>query len=104
MNAYAWPVPERTEGMVAARPGRCANHPSVPGVGTCEVCGRPLCVACAVPVRGRLIGPECLPTILEDIAVPPPPPAPVRPHWDTLAMAGTLATLTAVVRARRLVD
>ena len=26
----------------------------------CDGCGRPLCLACAVPVRGRVLGSECL--------------------------------------------
>ena len=33
---------------------RCATHPSRNTVGICDVCGRPLCVECAVPVRGRV--------------------------------------------------
>ena len=76
------------EGQTAARPGRCANHPAVALVGTCEVCGRPLCIACAVPVRGRLIGPECLSEILEDVLSPQSLPHPVRPTGDRLALLG----------------
>ena len=45
---------------------RCATHPSRLTVGTCDVCGRPLCVECAVPVRGRVLGPECLSEVLGD--------------------------------------
>ena len=79
------PEPEELTGV---RPGRCVNHPAVALVGTCEVCGWALCIACAVPVRGRLIGPECLSTILEDV----PPPQPVlpsgRPSGDFLALIG----------------
>ena len=42
---------------------------------SCNVCGRPLCVTCAVPVRGRVLGAECLPEILgeEAPAVTPRP-------------------------------
>jgi hypothetical protein len=29
-------------------------------VASCDDCGRPLCLSCAVPVRGRVLGPECL--------------------------------------------
>ena len=39
---------------------RCDLHPRVPSVGRCDGCGRPLCLSCAIPVRGRLLGHECL--------------------------------------------
>lgn len=53
---------------------RCATHPSRLTVGTCDVCGRPLCVECAVPVRGRVLGAECLSEVLgNDIPVASPP-------------------------------
>lgn len=43
---------------------RCAEHPGRRAVGACEACGRPLCVACAVPVRGRVVGVECVASVL----------------------------------------
>ena len=52
------------------------------------MCGRALCITCAVPVRGRLIGPECLPKILEDIPSPQPVAAATRPSGDLLALVG----------------
>lgn len=39
---------------------RCTVHPGNPSVARCDGCGRPLCLACAVPVRGRVLGSECL--------------------------------------------
>jgi hypothetical protein len=39
---------------------RCDLHPASPSVAQCGSCGRPLCLACAVPVRGRVLGVECL--------------------------------------------
>lgn len=55
---------------------RCATHPTRATAATCEVCGRPLCVECAVPVRGRVIGVECLSEMLgEEVALAAPPPA-----------------------------
>jgi hypothetical protein len=39
---------------------RCDLHPRVPSVGRCDGCGRFLCLSCATPVRGRLLGQECL--------------------------------------------
>ena len=56
---------------------RCATHPSRLTVGTCDVCGRPLCVECAVPVRGRVLGPECLSEVLGDDIPATPAPASV---------------------------
>jgi uncharacterized membrane protein YgdD (TMEM256/DUF423 family) len=53
---------------------RCATHPSRLTVGTCDVCGRPLCVECAVPVRGRVLGAECLSEMLgDDVSASTPP-------------------------------
>ena len=53
---------------------RCATHPSRLTVGICDVCGRPLCVECAVPVKGRVLGAECLSEVLgNDIPASAPP-------------------------------
>jgi hypothetical protein len=52
------------------------------------VCGRGLCLACAVPVRGRLIGPECLASVLQDVPAPPRPSAPVPRNGLQVAAAG----------------
>ena len=41
--------------------GRCETHPGAPAVAACDGCGRALCIVCAVPVRGRVLGHECLP-------------------------------------------
>ena len=56
---------EQTE-QPKARPGRCANHPEVAEAGRCFVCARPLCLSCAIAFRGRVLGPECLATVLDD--------------------------------------
>jgi hypothetical protein len=40
---------------------RCEEHPGSPSVARCARCGRTLCIACAVPVRGTVLGPECRP-------------------------------------------
>ncbi len=57
---------------------RCATHPSRLTVGRCDVCGRPLCVECAVPVRGRVLGAECLPEVLGSDLPATEPPRPWR--------------------------
>ena len=41
---------------------RCHEHPGVAAIATCEGCGRPVCLTCAVPVRGAAYGIECLPS------------------------------------------
>lgn len=38
----------------------------------CDECGRPMCLACAIPVRGRTLGVECLATALGPDAPTPP--------------------------------
>ncbi|MGZ6545755.1 MAG: hypothetical protein ACXVEI_10620 [Actinomycetota bacterium] len=57
---------------------RCATHPSRLTVGTCDVCGRPLCIECAVPVKGRVLGPECLSEVLGNDIPASTPPRPWR--------------------------
>jgi hypothetical protein len=57
-------------------------------IGKCEVCGRALCLTCAVPVRGAVIGRECVPTVLEDAPPPVPAPLPALPGGEGLAIAG----------------
>jgi hypothetical protein len=46
------------------RAERCDLHPVRPAVARCAGCGRPLCLACAIPVRGSVLGSECLPSPL----------------------------------------
>ena len=73
---------------------RCEIHPLRASVGSCERCGRGLCVSCAVPVRGVVLGPECLADVLGDAE---PAPAPARRIPDPLALAVGIALLIAVV-------
>ncbi len=55
--------------------GRCEDHPGRPAVGRCEACGKLLCIGCAIPVRGQVLGPECVaevlgPEVAADAALP----------------------------------
>lgn len=87
-------MPEAAEGQIQVRPGRCAIHPDSAKVGDCQVCGRPLCLACAIPVRGRLIGPECVASVVTDAPPLEAPAIPVTPRGDRLALVGfSLAVL-----------
>jgi len=68
----------------------CTLHPDQPAEGRCERCGRPACLACAIPVRGQLV---CREDALEEIgaleeAAAPPPPA--RPGSRERVAAGLL--------------
>jgi len=83
-------VPEirATPPSSSVRAGRCASHPGAPSIGPCDLCGRSLCVTCAVPVRGALIGPECLSTVLDEVPGDPTP-LPLEPRrGDRVAIAG----------------
>ena len=78
------------------RKGRCATHPGEDSVAVCDVCGRALCIACAVPVRGSVVGQECLAEVLEDppeMTVSAGRPSPAR----ALVAAGLGLTLAASI-------
>jgi hypothetical protein len=47
-----------------------------------------LCLACAVPVRGRVIGPECLSKVLVDAPVLPHVPVPMPASGGRLELVG----------------
>jgi hypothetical protein len=81
-------VRDLQEGQTQARPGRCATHPAAASVGSCEVCGRSLCVACAVPVRGAIVGRECLAAVLDDAPPPERITNPIRPRGGRVALVG----------------
>jgi hypothetical protein len=81
-------VRDLQEGQTQARPGRCATHPGAASVGSCDVCGRSLCVSCATPVRGTLVGRECLAAVLEDAAAADSLPTPTQPRGGRLVLAG----------------
>ncbi len=66
---------------------RCDQHPTRSSVARCEGCGRALCLPCAVPVRGRVLGVECLPEPLG------------RPGGEPVRRARPLPTTNALVGA-----
>jgi hypothetical protein len=51
---------------------RCHLHAGAVAVDRCEECGRSVCLACAVPVRGRVVGLECLPADVRIGGIPEP--------------------------------
>ena len=74
---------------------RCEVHPGRVAAAHCASCGRPICVRCAVPVRGRVLGPECLRDALGDEA--PPEPAPNRERRPAAEVVAGAAFCAAVV-------
>jgi hypothetical protein len=88
------PEPDKTARREpASRKGRCATHPGEVSVASCDVCGRALCIACAVPVRGSVVGQECLAQVVED--PPPAPPATGSPSWTRGLLVGGFALTVA---------
>jgi hypothetical protein len=79
----------------AAVHDRCVHHPSRTAIARCSACDEPVCLTCAVPVRGRVLGPECLATELGDpaISTPPEPDRSVAGSW--VALSGAVLALLA---------
>lgn len=76
---------------------RCIHHPGKAAVARCSACAEPICLACAVPVRRRVIGPECLAAELGDPALtaPPDPEPAVAGSW--VAVAGAVLAVVATI-------
>ncbi len=68
---------------------RCQLHPGSPTIAPCDGCGRGLCLECAIPVRGQVVGSECLASVLPDPpALADPAPEPLRRSLqDRVALA-----------------
>jgi len=69
---------------VETKRGPCAVHEDRPAIGVCASCGRRVCLACAIPFRGRVLCEECAARELGDPAPPPRPPA-RRPRTELAA-------------------
>src|SRR5205807_4473721 len=63
-------------------------HPGNGSVAVCHSCGRPLCLTCAIPVRGEVFGTECLAEVLGPEPVGPPRTIPPRPRDVPLDLVG----------------
>src|SRR3954447_14280890 len=79
--------------------GRCSVHQGSVAVAVCDGCGRRMCLACAVPVRGGTVGAECLATVLGPDAPAAEPVARRRPGDVAFLLAGVgfLAATAATV-------
>jgi hypothetical protein len=78
---------------------RCAHHVGRAAVARCDACDEPVCIGCAVPVRGRVVGPGCVADELGDPAlVTPPETGRGRSWWAAagalVAVLGTVAPWT----------
>jgi hypothetical protein len=86
----------RADGSEAATHERCVHHPSRAAVARCSACEEPVCLSCAVPVRGRVLGPECLAELGDPVlTTPPEPDRAVAGSWA--AVAGAVVALLATV-------
>jgi hypothetical protein len=86
-----------TDAAEAAVHERCNHHPSRTAVARCSACDEPVCLVCAVPVRGRVLGPGCLADELGDpaISTPPEPDRAVAGSW--VGFSGAVLALLATV-------
>ena len=75
---------------------RCDQHPTRSAVARCAGCGRPLCLPCAIPVRGKVLGVECLPEPLGGRATPARG-APSSSPLDLVAGAALALSLVATL-------
>lgn len=89
-------APSDTDGRADPH-DRCRHHPGRAAVARCAACGDPVCLSCAVPVRGRVLGPGCVAEELGDPALTMPPEPDVSVHGAAWALAGALLALLATV-------
>lgn len=87
-------VPARADGSEAPAHERCVHHPSRAAVALCSSCEEPVCLSCAVPVRGRVLGPECLGELGDPALTTPPEPDRAISGART-AVAGAVVALLA---------
>jgi hypothetical protein len=87
--------PADSEDRDDATHDRCIHHPSKAAIARCDACEEPVCVTCAVPVRGRVLGPECLGAELGEPAITtaPEPDRALAGSWA--AVAGAVLALVA---------
>jgi hypothetical protein len=76
---------------------RCRHHPGRAAVARCSACGDPVCLACAVPVRGRVLGPGCVTEELGDPALAVPLEADVSVPGAAWTVVGGAVALLATV-------
>ncbi len=88
---------ESAEAPVAVTHERCVHHPSRAAVARCSACEEPICLPCAVPVRGRVIGPECLAAELGDPQLTIPLGTVTAAPRPMVAVAGAVVAAVATI-------
>jgi hypothetical protein len=85
------------DGREATLHERCIHHPGRAAVARCSACEEPVCMMCAVPVRGRVLGPECLAAELGDPAITtsPEPDRALPGSWAAVGGAALALLATA---------
>jgi hypothetical protein len=78
---------------VQDKASKCSNHPGTAAVAECAECGAALCLNCSVPVRGKVLGAECLP---EELRGELPAPQATRRDRVRFAWTGVGATIAVV--------
>ena len=89
-------APSETDGRADPH-DRCRHHPGRAAVARCSVCGDPVCLSCAVPVRGRILGPGCVAEELGDPALTMPPEPDAAVPGATWSVVGSALALLATV-------
>ena len=74
---------------------RCAHHPGRPAIARCDRCEEAVCLSCAIPVRGRVLGPGCVAAELGDPELTPSRETERGAWW--VAVAGALVALAGTV-------
>jgi hypothetical protein len=87
------PADAEADGRAPIAHERCAHHSARQAVARCDACELPVCLACAVPVRGRVLGPECLAAELGDPALVAPPEPDDHPRGSWAVIAGAVAAV-----------
>ncbi|MGH2640748.1 MAG: hypothetical protein ACRDGO_03510 [Actinomycetota bacterium] len=99
----ATPAPAKDETTASAEASgaltheRCVHHPGRGAVARCSSCEEPICLPCAVPVRGRVIGPECLAEELGDPGLTAPPEEVTAVPRSRAVLAGAVLAVVATI-------
>jgi hypothetical protein len=75
---------------------KCAVHPEQDATGYCRNCGKPMCPACARPVRDVLYCEDCLAKIT-GLSSPSAPVASAEPAWVNAARRGGINPVAALL-------
>src|SRR5262245_11877613 len=73
---------------------KCAVHTEVDATGYCRNCGKPMCSACARPVRDVLYCEDCLATVMGHAPAPAPAPLTAPAGATSYAAAPTSSAST----------